>query len=232
MNNDKHILVVEDDPKLGTLIKNELISNGFPVTLAKDGREAVTCFNNAVFCLVVLDINLPYMNGWEVCKHFRSTNKNIPIIMLTALGELQDKIDAFEKGADDYLVKPFHFTELLARIKVFLKRNEISAHPEAKVRVGDLEMDVDEKKVTRNGIVISLTVKEFALLALLMRNVGKVISKTEIAEKVWNINFDTGTNTIEVYINFLRNKIDKPYKKALIHTKTGFGYYIEDNVSA
>ncbi len=227
MSNDKQILVVEDDPKLGPLIQNELIENGFQATLAKDGREAVARFGQGNYSIVILDINLPYINGWDLCKHFRGINKSIPIIMLTALGELQDKMDAFEKGADDYLVKPFHFTELLARIKVFLKRNEINANPVVKLKIGDLEMDITEKKVTREGIPISLTVKEFALLELLMRNEGKVISKSEIAEKVWNINFDTGTNTIEVYINFLRNKIDKPFKKAMIQTKTGFGYFID-----
>ncbi len=231
MNNAKQILVVEDDPKLGPLIKNELLENGFQVTLAKDGREAVAYFSQGNFSIVILDINIPYISGWELCKHIRGINKNIPIIMLTALGELQDKMDAFEKGADDYLVKPFHFTELLARIKVFLKRGEISTSPQKKIIIGDLEMDITDKKVTREGINISLTVKEFALLELLMRNAGKVISKSEIAEKVWNINFDTGTNTIEVYINFLRNKVDKPFKKAMIQTKPGFGYFIEINES-
>ena len=229
MNSDKLILVVEDDPKLGPLIKKELSENGFNVILAQDGKEAMAKFGQGNISIILLDINLPYINGWDLCKHFRSVNRHIPIIMLTALGELQDKMDAFEKGADDYLIKPFHFTELIARIKVFLKRNEINPDAKPKLVIGDLEMDVSDKKVTRNGIPISLTVKEFSLLELLMRNPGKVLSKSQIAEKVWNINFDTGTNTIEVYINFLRNKIDKPFSKPLIQTKTGFGYFIENN---
>jgi two-component system copper resistance phosphate regulon response regulator CusR len=148
--------------------------------------------------------------------------------MLTALGELQDKMDAFNLGADDYIVKPFHFDELFARIKVFLKRADASNETGEKIVVADMEIDMENKMVTRSGKSISLTAKEFALLVLLSRNKGKVISKQDILEKVWDLSFDTGTNTIEVYISFLRNKIDKPFEDKLIHTKPGFGYYVRE----
>jgi len=148
--------------------------------------------------------------------------------MLTAFGEIQDKVDAFNLGADDYVVKPFHFDELFARIKVFLKRADAdTAKDEADVVVGDLLINNKTKSVYREGAEIPLTAKEFSLLKLLALNKGKVISKQEILEKVWDLTFDTGTNTIEVYISFLRNKIDKPYNEKMIQTKSGFGYYIK-----
>ena len=147
--------------------------------------------------------------------------------MLTALGEINDKVHAFALGADDYLVKPFHFTELFARIKVFLKRAESVAEEPEKIVVGDLVIDFGDKSVTRNGQIIPLTAKEFALLVLLAKNRGKVIAKQEILAKVWDLSFDTGTNTIEVYISFLRNKLDKNFDVKLIHTKPGFGYFIK-----
>jgi DNA-binding response OmpR family regulator len=148
--------------------------------------------------------------------------------MLTALGEIQDKMDAFDFGADDYIVKPFHFNELFARIKVFLKRADTSSDASDKITVADLQIDYLDKSVVRGGKNINLTAKEFALLVLLARSKGKVISKEEILEKVWNLNFDTGTNTIEVYISFLRSKIDKPFEVKLLHTKPGFGYFLKE----
>jgi DNA-binding response OmpR family regulator len=148
--------------------------------------------------------------------------------MLTALGEIQDKMDAFNLGADDYIVKPFHFNELLARIKVFLKRTDGNNDHTEKIKVADLEIDLLDKSVVRGDKNINLTAKEFALLVLLAKSKGKVISKQEILEKVWNLTFDTGTNTIEVYISFLRNKIDKPFDLKLIHTKPGFGYFLKE----
>jgi two-component system, OmpR family, copper resistance phosphate regulon response regulator CusR len=222
------ILLVEDDPKLGKTIQGDLSSQGFGVDLAFDGKVAETLFNANEYTVVLLDINLPYKNGWELCRQFRAQNRNIPIIMLTALGEIQDKMDAFDAGADDFLVKPFHLNELSARIKVFIKRLNKDALLDDLLTVADLILNVSEKTVQRSGTEIALTVKEFLLLELLMRQGGRVVSKAEIAEKVWNVNFDTGTNTIEVYMNFLRNKIDKPFGKALLHTKPGFGYFIKE----
>jgi len=222
------ILLVEDDPKLGKTVQEELVSNGYETDLAYDGKVAEAIFFKNEYGLVLLDINLPYKNGWELCKLFRQHNHNVPIIMLTALGEIQDKMDAFNAGADDFLVKPFHLNELLARIKVFIKRMNKDERMDDVLTSGSLSINTAEKTVTREGRQIQLTMKEFTLLELLMRNKGRIVSKADIAEKVWNLNFDTGTNTIEVYINFLRNKVDKPFSHPLIHTKPGFGYYLKE----
>lgn len=228
MENNLRILLAEDEPKLGQVIQEELGRQGYQTDVAYDGLVAEKLFKQHPYALVVLDVNLPYKNGLALCKEFRDINKHVPIIMLTALGELQDKMDAFNFGADDYIVKPFHFDELLARIKVFIKRSESANDTAEKIVVGDLEIDMENKTVTREGRIINLTAKEFALLVLLSRNKGKVISKQDILEKVWDLSFDTGTNTIEVYISFLRNKIDKPFGSKLIHTKPGFGYYVKE----
>ena len=221
------ILLVEDEPKLSQVIQEELVNQGYNTDIAYDGMVAEKLFKQHQYSLVLLDINVPYKNGLALCKEFRSINKKIPIIMLTALGEINDKVHAFALGADDYLVKPFHFNELFARIKVFLKRADSVADEPEKIVIGDLVIDFNEKSVTRNNQVIPLTAKEFALLILLARNRGKVISKNEILSKVWDLSFDTGTNTIEVYISFLRNKLDKHFDEKLIHTKAGFGYFIK-----
>jgi DNA-binding response OmpR family regulator len=228
MENNHRILLAEDEPKLGQVIQEELIQQGFYTDVAYDGLVAEKLFQQHSYSLVLLDVNLPYRNGLALCKEFREIKKNIPIIMLTALGEINDKMDAFNLGADDYIVKPFHFNELLARIKVFLKRSETGLEQGEKLVVGDLEIDLLDKTVTKHKSIINLTAKEFALLALLAKSKGKVISKQEILEKVWGLSFDTGTNTIEVYISFLRNKIDKPFDTKLIHTKPGFGYFLKE----
>ncbi len=226
MSNTHKILLVEDETKLGKIISEELKSNGYETDIAVDGLEASRLFNQENYSLVLLDINLPYKDGYTLCKEFREQNKKIPIIMLTAAGEIHDKVEAFNIGADDYIVKPFHFSELFARIKVFLKRSEVPAATDTIV-VEDMEINFLNKTVVRSGVNINLTAKEFTLLVLLARNKDRVISKQEILEKVWDLSFDTGTNTIEVYISFLRNKIDKPFEHKLIHTKPGFGYYIK-----
>lgn len=227
MSNLYKILLVEDEPKLNKVIQEELITQGYKVDIAKDGLIAEKLFNENQYALILLDINIPYKNGLALCKEFRLSNKKIPIIILSALGEINDKVDAFNIGADDYIVKPFHFNELFARIKVFLKRAENLEDGTEKIVIDDLMIDLAVKSVYRNSIHIPLTAKEFALLLLLARNRGKVISKQEILNKVWDLSFDTGTNTIEVYISFLRNKIDKPYEEKMIHTKPGFGYFIK-----
>lgn len=220
------ILLVEDEAKLGSIIREELNNNGYQTDIAVDGLEASRMFAAENYSLVLLDINLPYKNGIILCREFREQNKKIPIIMLTAAGEIHNKVEAFNIGADDYIVKPFHFSELFARIKVFLKRADVPADADI-IKVEDMEINFLNKSVTRNGVNINLTAKEFTLLVLLARNKDRVISKQEILEKVWDLSFDTGTNTIEVYISFLRNKIDKPFDHKLIHTKPGFGYYIK-----
>jgi DNA-binding response OmpR family regulator len=171
------------------------------------------------------------MNGYEVCKNIRQRDPNVPILMLTALGEADDKIEGFNVGADDYIVKPFDFRELLARVNVFLKRSQ-SDNDNASgnlLRVADLEINADTKTVIRAGHNIDLTPKELALLEYLVRNKGRIVSKTDIAEKVWDMNFDSGTNVVEVYINFLRKKIDRDFDPKLIHTKSGMGYVLKED---
>ena len=226
MENVHSILLVEDEIKLGKAIQDELVRQGYEVEVATNGKEAEKMFKKQAFSLVLLDINLPYKDGFALCREFRKHNQKVPIVMLTAAGQISDKVTAFELGADDYIVKPFHFDELFARIKVFLKRSEKPRKAE-KIVVHDLVIDLWDKSVKRNGTDISLTAKEFTLLVLLASNKEKVISKQEILSKVWDMSFDTGTNTIEVYISFLRNKIDKPFEQKLIYTKPGFGYNIK-----
>ena len=179
--------------------------------------------------MVLLDIYLPGENGFQLCKKFRDINPAVPILMFSSQGDVNHKLDAFSLGADDYIVKPFHINELIARMKVFIKRS-LSAVQENEVEqleVEDLSIDLKHKIVKRAGTEIALTAKEFGLLVLLAKNNGAVVSKQEILEKVWDLSFDTGTNSIEVYINFLRNKLDKPFEHKLIHTKPGFGYFLK-----
>lgn len=220
------ILLIEDEIKLAKIIQEELIRVGYEVDLAMDGNQATVLFDANDYALIILDINLPYKSGLTLCKEFRASNKKVPILMLTAMGEIRDKIHAFDIGADDYLVKPFHFDELFARIKVLLKRTD-QMQVDDNIEIEGLTIDFKTKTVTREGVNINLTAKEFTLLVLLAKNRDRVISKQEILEKVWDLSFDTGTNTIEVYISFLRNNVDKPFSKKLIHTKPGFGYYIK-----
>jgi DNA-binding response OmpR family regulator len=224
------ILVVEDEVKVANAVKKGLEENGFEVDVAYDGRMGKSLGASNNYDLVILDLNLPHSNGYEVCEVIRGKNNRVPIIMLTALGGMDDKMQAFEIGADDYLVKPFDFRELLARIRVFLKRagSEIQQNSQYKIVIADLEIDREKKEVIRGGKKIPLTAKEYQLLEFLALHKGKVISKLVIAEKVWDIDFDTGTNVIEVYMNFLRKKIDKDFEGKLLHTKTGMGYYLSE----
>jgi two-component system copper resistance phosphate regulon response regulator CusR len=224
------ILVVEDEVKVANAVKKGLEENGFSVDVAYDGRMGKSLATGNNYDLVILDLNLPHHNGYEVCEVIRRKNIRIPIIMLTALGGMEDKMQAFELGADDYLVKPFDFRELLARIRVFLKRagSDMQQSSLYKIVIADLEIDREKKEVTRSGKKIALTAKEYQLLEFLALHRGKVISKLTIAEKVWDIDFDTGTNVIEVYMNFLRKKIDKDFEHKLLHTKTGMGYYLAE----
>jgi two-component system copper resistance phosphate regulon response regulator CusR len=222
------ILLVEDEKKIAEALKTGMEEQGFYVMVAYDGAMGEKFFNNYDFNLVILDINLPDINGYTLSRIIRQKKKNIPILMLTALGTVEDKIEGFEAGADDYLVKPFAFKELLARIKSLLRRSMNGITPGNILRLSDLEMNLDSKEVTRAGNRISLTAKEFQLLEYLIRNKNKVVSRADIAGKVWDIGFDTGTNVIDVYINFLRRKIDKDYPVKLIHTQIGMGYIMKE----
>lgn len=225
---DTKILIVEDHQKMADSISKGLLENGFLTDVAYDGFIGKRLSDSNDYDLIILDINLPLLNGYELCTEIRKKDPQVPVIMLTALGSTEDKLLGFEKGADDYIVKPFEFRELLARIKALLKRMPENKKNQTILRVADLEMDTEGKTVKRGDNYIELTAKEFSLLEYLVRNTGKVISKADIADKIWNINFDTGTNVIEVYVNFLRKKIDKNYPVKLIHTQIGMGYVLKE----
>ncbi len=224
-----NILVVEDEPKVATFLRLGLIESGYAVKIAGDGLTGQNIFESGDFDLIILDINLPGMNGFELCREIRKTDQRVPVLMLTAMGTTKDKISGFDCGADDYLVKPFEFQELLARIRSLLKRASFMEKESRILKFNELEMNLDTFTVMRGGTAIDLTRKEFALLEYLLRNRGKVVSRAEIAEKVWDISFNTGTNVIDVYINFLRKKIDKDFKSKMIHTQTGVGYIIKSD---
>ena len=214
------ILIIEDEPRVASLLMNGLEENGYQTMVAYDGLMGLRLFQAHTFNLVISDIVLPKMDGFELAKEIRKSNPNIPILMLTALGSTNDKLDGFDAGADDYMVKPFDFRELNARIKVLLKRvtGNVPELPQELV-YADLRIDLQRKDVERNGIFIKLSPKEYNLLLYMVENAERVLSRVEIAEKVWNTHFDTGTNFIDVYINYLRKKIDRDFEPKLIHTK-------------
>lgn len=224
------ILFVEDEPKVAASVKQGLEENGFEVDIAPDGAVGSFLAGSKKFDLILLDVNLPHVSGYDVCRSIRAKDPSVPVIMLTAMQAIENKISGFDAGADDYIVKPFDFRELLARIKVFLKRTPTSGElvEDVVLRIADLELNLGEKSVTRQGMPISLTAKELALLEFLMRRKGRVASRADISENVWDVNFDTGTNVVDVYINFLRKKIDKNFEPKLIHTKPGLGYYLKE----
>lgn len=222
------ILIVEDERKVASFIKRGLEENSFVADVAYDGSIGKKMFDTRKYDAVILDINLPVKNGIELCREIRSGNQKIPVLMLTALGTTEDKLAGFDSGADDYLVKPFEFRELLARIRSLLKRSSVTETRENILTFLDLEMNRDTYQVTRSGKKISLTQKEFALLEYLLRNKGRILSRSVLAEKVWGITFDTGTNVIDVYVNFLRKKIDRDFPVKLIHTQMGIGYVLKE----
>lgn len=226
-----HILVVEDETRVADLLKKGLEESGYNVSVAYDGAMGLRLFKSAVYDFVISDVILPNMNGFEFCKEVRAINKEIPIIMLTALGTTDDKLEGFDAGADDYMVKPFDFRELDVRIKLLLRRKGAGAETkqETELNYADLHVNLDTKEVSRSGNLIRLTPKEFNLLVYMLQNKERVVSRIEIAEKVWNTHFDTGTNFIDVYINYLRKKIDKAYTDKLIHTKPGMGFILKSD---
>ncbi len=227
MSSNIKLLVVEDEQRLAEVLKKQLTEQGFTVDVAFDGYVGKTLSENNFYSLIILDINLPLLNGYELCKEIRKTNNNVPIIMLTAFSAPENKIIGFDAGADDYVIKPFDFRELLARINVFIKRTSSSITGE-KLRVADLEMDLNTKSVTRANKKIDLTAKESLLLETFMKNKDKLLSRDFIIEQVWGIDFDPSTNIIDVYVNYLRKKIDKDFEKKLIHNRFGFGFYCSD----
>jgi two-component system copper resistance phosphate regulon response regulator CusR len=223
------ILVIEDEPKVAGFIKKGLEEHSFETDIAYDGLIGEKMALNGNYDAIILDVNLPIINGFEICKEIRSQNSKIPVLMLTALGTTDDKLTGFDLGADDYMVKPFEFKELLARLRALLKRSQKSTVSGSILKISNLELNTYSKSVRRGNKKIELTAKEFALLEFLLLNKGRVISKAEIAEKIWEITFDTGTNVIEVYVNFLRKKIDKDFPVKLIHTHIGMGYVLKED---
>ncbi len=226
----KHtILLVEDEKKIADTLEAGLEEEQFEVSVAYNGLEGKKLYLNNAYDLIILDINLPFMNGYELCKIIREKDKRIPIIMLTALNFMDNKIQGFDVGADDYIVKPFEFRELLARVKALLRRTDvlIDAPEEKTLTIADLEVNLDNKEVKRSGTKIALTAKEFQLLEYLLKNKGRVVSRADIAKDVWDIDFDTQTNVIDVYVNFLRKKLDKDFTPKLIHTQVGMGYILK-----
>lgn len=225
------ILVIEDEQRVAQLIKTGLCELGFDAAVAYDGDMGLRLFKSGGFSLVVSDVILPGMNGFELCREIRKLNPDVPVLMLTALGSTDDKLDGFDAGADDYMVKPFDFRELAARINILLNRRTISGgqvEVSSEVRYADLLIDKKTSKVSRGGTDIKLSPKEYKLLLYMAENADRIITRDEISEKVWDTHFDTGTNFIDVYINYLRKKVDRDFDVKLIHTRTGMGFIFTD----
>ncbi len=224
------ILVVEDEPKTGNYLKQGLTEAGFVVDLARDGNDGLHLATTENYDMIVLDIMLPGRDGWSVLKSLRDAGDTVPVLFLTARDQVDDRVKGLESGADDYLVKPFAFSELLARVRSLLRRGK-AAEPEV-MRVADMELDLHRRRVTRAGKRIALTAKEFALLELLLRRHDEVLPRSLIASQVWDMNFDSDTNVIEVAVRRLRAKIDDGFEPKLIHTIRGMGYVLETPESA
>ncbi|MBC6699400.1 response regulator [Hymenobacter puniceus] len=222
------ILLVEDEPKLASFVKKGFNNEGYEIEVAYDGRMGQSLIQQNRYDLVILDVNLPYVNGFELCRLVRRQDAHVPVLLLTALDSLDDKVTGFEAGTDDYLVKPFEFKELLLRARVLMRRHTEAATVQPTLRIADLELNLDAKTVSRAGQRIDLTTKEYSLLEYLLLNRGKIISRVDIAEKVWELNFDTNTNVIDVYVSYLRKKLDKGYPVKLIHTVVGMGYVLRE----
>ncbi len=220
------ILVVEDEERVAHFIQKGLKEEGHAVDVAHDGEDGEFLAEVNDYDLIILDLMLPKKNGITVCRELRARGVNTPVLMLTARDAVEDKVRGLDAGADDYLVKPFDFAELLARVRALLRRQSESKSPVLKV--ADLELDPISRRVTRAGKPIRLTTKEYALLEYLMRNAGKVLSRTLIGEHVWDMNFDPESNVIDVYISHLRRKIDKGFEPPLLHTIRGQGYLLSD----
>lgn len=220
------ILLLEDDFTLSKEISTFFSSKALECIPFYDGALLLQKYKPQQYDLIILDINVPGANGFEVCKTIRELDKKTPIIMLTAFSEIEDKLISFENGADDYLVKPFHFEELFARVSSLLRRKEIPQQSKEKITIADLEIIESEMRIFRLGEEIKLTPKEFKLILILANANGSVVSKQDIADRLWDYHIETNQNTIEVYINFLRKKIDKEHPVKLIHTKIGYGYYL------
>lgn len=223
-----NILIVEDDQRVAELLQRGLEEHGFTTILAYDGLSGKKLALQNDYDLIITDIILPKMDGIDLCKEIRQSKPDTPIIMLTALGTTDDKVEGFDAGADDYLVKPFEIRELLVRMRALLNRRKgLENNTGFILKYADLEMNLHTKMVMRGDQEINLTPKEFKLLEYMLQNPERVLSRVEIAEKVWDTHFDTGTNFIDVYINYLRKKIDRAFGQKLIHTKSGMGFVLK-----
>jgi DNA-binding response OmpR family regulator len=221
-----HILVVEDERRLAQLVRRALEEEGHVVDVSHDGAEALDMAESTAYDLMVLDLMLPTLDGTEVCKRLRAENNDVRILMLTAKDAIEDRVQGLEAGADDYLVKPFSFAELLARVKA-LARRQIQAQPEQELRSGELVLDLARREARRGDRVIELTAKEYQLLEFLMRNAGHVLTRTQILDHVWGYNFDSFSNVVDIYVHYLRNKIDRGFPEPLIKTIRGVGYTLK-----
>ncbi|MDX5348217.1 MAG: response regulator transcription factor [Hymenobacteraceae bacterium] len=220
------VLVVEDEPNVASFIKKGLEEQSYEVDVAYDGSTGLSLARQKDYDIAILDIIMPNTNGLEVCRQLRDRNPELPILMLTALSTTDDVVTGLDAGADDYLAKPFKFKELLARVRALTRRKNLSGQTN-KLAFADLEMDLDTKTVKRSGKEIVLTAREFALLEYFMKNRGRVLSRIDLLENVWELNFDLGSNVVDVYVNYLRNKIDKEFPSKLIHTVIGMGYVLK-----
>lgn len=221
------ILIAEDDAHIAALISRTLQENNYEVLVAFDGKMALTLFDQLRPNLVITDLIMPHLGGQEFCRQIRSRKSNVPIMMLTALNGTEDVVEGLDAGADDYMVKPFRVPELLARVRALLRRAEQSEDKQIST-VADLVLDHETKAVSRNQEMIKLTATEFRLLEFLIRNKNRLKTRMEILEEVWGMSFDPNTNVVDVYINYLRNKIDKPFDKKLLHTQVGLGFILKE----
>lgn len=220
------VLIIEDEAKTAAYLRKGLEENGFTADVATDGETGLEFARHGGYDAVILDVMLPQRNGFEVLDEIRRRDSHTAVLLLTARDQVTDRVAGLEAGADDYLVKPFAFSELLARVRTILRRGH--ARQPALILIADLEIDLSGHRATREGQVLDLTPKEFRLLSLLARRAGDVISRTVIAEQVWDINFDSGTNVVDVHMYRLRAKLDDPFSRRLIHTVRGVGYVLED----
>ena len=221
-----HILVVEDEKRLANLVRRALEEEGHVVDVSHDGAEALEMAQATNYDLLVLDLMLPHLDGVEVCRRLRGDGKDTRILMLTARDAVDDRVHGLEAGADDYLIKPFSFAELLARVKA-LARRQVQPQAEQELRAGDLVLDLGRREARRGDTVIELTAKEFQLLEFLMRNAGNVLTRTQILDHVWGYNFDSFSNVVDIYVHYLRNKIDRDFPEPLIRTVRGVGYSLK-----
>ena len=223
------LLVIEDEPKTGDYLLRGLTESGFAVRLARNGRDGLFIAREDEIDLVVLDVMLPRMDGWQVLEALRAdpATEQIPVLFLTARDDVQDRVRGLELGADDYLVKPFAFVELVARIRTLLRRGPV--REDERIVIGDMDIDVPRRRVRRAGTAIALTAQEFALLHLLAKRRGQVLSRALIASQVWDMNFDSDTNVIDAAVRRLRRKIDDPFERKLIHTRRGMGYVCDED---